>query len=312
MFELPAKEDIFCHGIPSTPDDITDVVLTAMGRTKDPRTREILQALVRHLHAFGREVKLNEEEFMMAINAVTRLGHLTKDRHNETMVMSDALGFSTLVMILNQQRDPDQMSPALLGPFYSRKDPEYPMGSNINRADPKPSDIPLFVSGMVQDRDGTPLADALVEVWHASPEGLYENQDPDQPYLNLRGKFRTGADGRFHFRTIRPASYPIPTHGIVGDMLALQDRHPFRAAHLHFTVSAPEHRTLVTQIFPADDPFIESDCVFGVTCADLAVDFPIHHDHNAPDADVSGPYSTLELTFDLSPGDSRLPQSPID
>lgn len=312
MFDLPAKEDIFCHGIPSTPDDITDIVLRAMGRTENPRLREILEALVRHLHAFGREVKLSDEEFMMAINAVTRLGHLTKDRHNETMVMSDALGFSTLVMILNQNRQPEQMSPALLGPFYSRKDPEYPLGANINRAEPKPSDIPLFVSGQVQSVDGTPLSNALVEVWHASPEGLYENQDPDQPYLNLRGKFRTDAEGRFHFRTIRPASYPIPTHGIVGDMLAAQNRHPFRAAHLHFTVSAPEHSTLVTQIFPADDRFIESDCVFGVTCADLAVDFPIHHDGKAPAEDVTGQYSTLELTFDLSKGDSRLPQSPID
>lgn len=312
MFELPDKEDIFHHGIPSTPDDITEIVLRAMGRTENPRLREILEALVRHLHAFGREVKLSEEEFMMAINAVTRLGHLTKDRHNETMVMSDALGFSTLVMILNQNREPEQMSPALLGPFYSRKDPEYPNGTNINRAEPKDSDIPLFVSGTVQSRDGIPLANALVEVWHASPEGLYENQDPDQPYLNLRGKFRTDADGHFNFRTIRPASYPIPTHGIVGDMLAAQNRHPFRAAHLHFTVSAPDHLTLVTQIFPADDRFIESDCVFGVTSADLAIDYPIHDDGQAPDADVKGPYSTLELTFDLSPGESRLPQSPID
>ena len=312
MFDLPAKEDIFCHGIPSTPDDITDIVLRAMGRTENPRLREILEALVRHLHAFGREVKLSDEEFMMAINAVTRLGHLTKDRHNETMVMSDALGFSTLVMILNQNRQPEQMSPALLGPFYSRKDPEYPLGTNINRADPKPSDIPLFVSGQVQSVNGKPLANALVEVWHASPEGLYENQDPDQPYLNLRGKFRTDADGRFNFRTIRPASYPIPTHGIVGEMLAAQNRHPFRAAHLHFTVSAPDHSTLVTQIFPADDLFIESDCVFGVTCADLAVPFPIHNDGKAPADDVSGQYSTLELVFDLSEGESRLPQSPID
>ncbi|MFC3851703.1 dioxygenase [Salinispirillum marinum] len=312
MFELPKKEDIFNHGIPSTPHDITEIVLKAMGRTENPRLREILQALVKHLHAFGREVKLTEEEFMMAINAVTELGHLTKDKHNETMVMSDALGFSTLVMILNQDRDVEQISPALLGPFYTRKDPEYPNGFNIARDEPKPTDIPLFVRGKVVSKDGTPLANALVEVWHASPEGLYDNQDPSQPANNLRGKFRTEADGSFHFRSIRPASYPIPTHGLVGRMLEAQSRHPFRAAHLHFTVSAAEHNTLVTQIFPEDDLFVESDCVFGVTSKDLAIPFPMHYDGNAPDADVTGEYCTLDLTFDLSPGESRLPSSPIN
>ncbi|MCE8030645.1 catechol 1,2-dioxygenase [Halomonas daqingensis] len=312
MFELPNKDDIVPHGIPQTPDDITEIVLKAMSHTRDERLREILTALVKHLHAFGREVKLSEEEFMAAINAVTRLGHLTRDRHNETMVMSDALGFSTLVMILNQERTPEQISPALLGPFYSRKDPEYPLGFNISRDTPKASDIPLFVSGRVTSRDGTPLPGALVEVWHASPEGLYENQDDSQPHLNLRGKFRTDAEGRYHFRTIRPASYPIPTHGIVGEMLEAQSRHPFRAAHLHFTVSAEGHQTLVTQIFPKDDPFLESDCVFGVTSADLAMEFPIHDDGQAPDPDVRGRYCTLEVDFDLSPGVSRLPASPID
>lgn len=311
MSETVKKEQIFNHGIPTTPDEITDVVLRAMSRTKDDRLREILTALVKHLHAFGREVKLTEEEFMQAINAVTRLGHLTKDRHNETMVMSDALGFSTLVNILNQDRNEDQVSPALLGPYYTRTDPEYPLGANIARGEPKDTDIPLFVSGHVVSVDGQPLVNALVEVWHASPEGLYENQDETQPHMNLRGKFHTDEDGVFYFRTIRPASYPIPTHGIVGEMLQLQDRHPYRAAHLHFTISARGHKTLVTQIFPKDDLFIESDCVFGVTGKDLARDFVIHDDGNAPDKDVKGRYSTLELTFDLSPGESHLPESPI-
>lgn len=311
MFELPRKEDIVNHGIPSTPDDITDIVLKAMNHTADDRLREILTSLVRHLHAFGREVKLTDEEFMAAINAVTRLGHLTKDRHNETMVMSDALGFSTLVMIMNQDRTEEQISPALLGPFYTRKDPEYPLGANIARDKPRESDIPLFVSGQVKSRDGQPLANALVEVWQASPEGLYENQDESQPHMNLRGKFRTDANGHYHFRTLRPASYPIPTHGLVGDMLKAQGRHPFRAAHIHFCVSAPGHQTLVTQIFPRDDLFIESDCVFGVTSADLAMDFPLHNDGKAPDSDVQGQYSTLDVDFDLSPGASRLPESPI-
>ena len=311
MFELPNKEDIVNHGIPSTPDDITDIVIKAFSHTQDDRLREILTSLVKHLHAFGREVKLSEEEFTAAINAVTQLGHLTKDRHNETMVMSDALGFSTLVMIMNQDRTDEQISPALLGPFYTRKDPEYPPGANIARDKPHDGDVPLFVSGQVKSRDGQPLANALVEVWQASPEGLYENQDERQPHMNLRGKFRTDENGLYRFRTLRPASYPIPTHGLVGDMLRAQGRHPFRAAHIHFCVSAPGHQTLVTQIFPQDDLFIESDCVFGVTSADLAMDFPLHNDGNAPDPDVTGEYSTVAIDFDLSPGESRLPQSPI-
>lgn len=311
MFELPSNENIVNHGIPSTPNDITDIVIKAFSHTQDDRLREILTSLVKHLHAFGREVKLTEEEFTAAINAVTRLGHLTKDRHNETMVMSDALGFSTLVMIMNQNRTDEQISPALLGPFYTRQDPEYPLGTNIARDKPHDSDIPLFVSGQVKSRDGHPIANALVEVWQASPEGLYENQDKRQPHMNLRGKFRTDEDGRYYFRTLRPASYPVPTHGLVGDMLRAQGRHPFRAAHIHFCVSAPDHQTLITQIFPKDDLFIESDCVFGVTSADLAMEFPLHNDGNAIDADVTGKYSTLDIDFDLSPGESRLPESPI-
>jgi protocatechuate 3,4-dioxygenase beta subunit len=288
-------------------DSITDVVLAAMSRTDNPRLKEIVDALVRHAHAFFREVRLTDQEFEQGIAFVKGIGQATVDDHNEVVLCADVLGFSTLVTLLNTIDKTDRTPGALLGPFYRGNSPEYANGDCI--VEGQPGD-PLFVRGRVIDRANTPVANAMVDVWQASPVGLYENQDPDQPDMNLRGRFRTDADGYFRLRSVRPAGYPVPTHGPVGVLLAEQKRHPYRPAHIHFVVIAEGYETLVSQVFADDSEYLGSDVVFGVI-RELVGKFEQHNDGKAPDADVTGSYYTLEYEFVLAEGTPTYPTPPI-
>jgi protocatechuate 3,4-dioxygenase beta subunit len=289
-------------------DSITGVVLAAMSRTEDARLKQIVDALVRHAHAFFREVRLTDAEFEKGIEFVKAIGQATVDDHNEVVLTADVLGFSTLVTLLNTVDKTDRTPGALLGPFYRGNAPAYRNGASI-AADDSPGE-PLFVRGRVIDRANRPVADARVEVWQASPVGLYENQDPEQPDMNLRGSFRTDADGSFRFRSVRPAGYPVPTHGPAGLLLAKQQRHPYRPAHIHFVVIAEGYDTLVSQVFADDSEYLGSDVVFGVI-RELVGTFERHEDGHAPDADVSGPYYTLEYDFVLAEGTPTYPTPPI-
>jgi catechol 1,2-dioxygenase len=279
------------------PESVTDIVLAAMARTPDPRLREIMASLVRHLHAFLREVKPTEQEFEAGLDFVMRLGQASGPEKNEVILASDLLGLSTLaVMLNNAQRG--ETDPALLGPFWRAESPRYKAGASIAH-DAQPG-TDLEVRGEVVDLDGRPVAGALVDVWQASPVGLYENQDPNQPDHNLRGRFETDAAGRFHFRTVRPAGYPVPTDGPCGELLRAQDRHPYRPAHIHFMISREGFRTLITQVFANDDDVIQSDVVFGVTPA-LSGNF-----ERQPD----GRYR-LDYRFVMQPGERRIPRPPL-
>jgi protocatechuate 3,4-dioxygenase beta subunit len=279
-------------------EQVTDAVLAAMADTADPRLKEIMQALVRHLHAFAREVRLTEPEWEQAIEAVVGLGQLTNDTHNEAVLASDAVGLSTLVCLLNNGNAGNtETAAALLGPFWRMNSPRTENGGSIVRS-PTPGPV-LTASCLVRDGQGQPIAGAEVDVWQASPVGMYENQDESQVDMNLRGKFVTGADGRFAFSSVKPAGYPVPTHGVVGRMLAAQNRHPFRPAHLHFLIYKPGFKTLITQVFVDDDEHLESDVVFGVTRS-LVGNF-------ARDGDGY----TLDTTFVMEPGDAVLPHPPI-
>jgi catechol 1,2-dioxygenase len=166
------------------------------------------------------------------------------------------------------------------------------------------------VNGWVKDGNGKPVAGADVDVWHSSPEGFYENQDPEQAEMNLRGKFATDAQGQFAFRSILPAGYPVPVDGPVGDLLRAQRRHNFRPAHLHFLIFKPGFKTLVSQIYVPDDPHLDTDSQFGVTRA-LIGNYIRHEKGPAPAADVTGPWYSLDYTFALEPGEARLPKPPI-
>jgi hydroxyquinol 1,2-dioxygenase len=242
-----------------TPAELTDDVLTAFGGAPDPRLRELLTALIRHLHAFAVETGLTQQEWMTGLQFLTGVGQNCDDQRQEFVLLSDVLGLSSLVDLINAEAGATEST--VLGPFYVPGAPKRAMGEHIGR--PQDGD-PTLVRGRVADVAGEPLDGAVLDVWQSSGHGLYDTQDPDQPPFNLRGVFTTGPDGRFEFRTARPASYPIPTDGPVGGLLRAAQRSHWRAAHIHAIVSAPGCRPVTTHIFDAENPYLESDAVFGV------------------------------------------------
>ncbi len=292
-----------------TENDVTPAVLEAMKNTPDPRVLEIANAFVRHMHAFAKEVRLTEREWEHGIGMLNGIGKKTSDVHNEAILFSDTIGLSTLVCLMNNGAGGStETAAALLGPFWRMHSPETEHGGSIVRS-PTPGPA-LFTTCRVVDEKGKPVAGAKVDVWHASTTGMYENQDPDQADHNLRGKFHTDADGRFSFRTILPAGYPIPTDGPAGEMVLFQKREPWRPAHLHFLIHKPGFKTLVTQVFVDGARYIDCDVVFGVTKA-LIGDYKKHESGTPPAPDVTAPWYTLDYTFHVEPGDSGLPQPPI-
>ena len=285
-------------------EQVTEAVLSETGQVADPRTRQVLQSLIRHLHAFAREVRLTEREFNTAINLVSRLGQLTNDNHNETRLIAGSLGLSTLVCLMNN----GVTSANLLGPFWRQGAPFVENGGSIVSS-PTPG-VPLFFTGRVVDSQGNPIAQANVDVWHASTRGLYENQDPTQAEWNLRGRFLTDAAGIFRYRSIKPAGYPVPAGGPTEQLLKVQHRHPFRPAHLHALIYKEGYKTIPTQTYSGDDEILESDAQFGVT-RDSVGHYVLHEKEPAPDADVKGPWYSLEHTYVLEPGESWLPTPPV-
>ena len=242
-----------------TPAELTDDVAKAFGATPDPRLRELITALVRHLHAFAAETRLTPAEWMAGLQFLTATGQKCDARRQEFVLLSDVLGLSSLVDVINAAGGATEST--VLGPFYVAGAPARAMGEHIGR----PEDgSPTLVRGRVTDVAGQPLDGATVDVWQSNDSGLYDTQDPSQPPFNLRGVFVTGPDGRFEFRTARPASYPIPTDGPVGDLLRATGRSRWRAAHIHAIVSAPGCRPVTTHIFDAENPYLDSDAVFGV------------------------------------------------
>ena len=288
---------------------VTPAVLEAIARSPDPRFREIMSALVRHLHDFCREVKLTEREFERAIGYVVALGQHTTDSHNEAVLMSGSLGLSTLICLLNNGNNSQTETAAnLLGPFWRMNSPRTESGGSIVRSEtPGPA---LFVTAHVRDTAGRPVEGAEVDVWHSSPEGFYEQQDPKQAHMNLRGKFMTDPDGTLSFRSVKPAGYPIPIDGPAGDFVRATRRHHYRPAHLHFLIYKPGFKTLISQIYVNDDERLASDVQFGVTRA-LIGNYVRHDNGPAPAPDVEPPWYSLDYTFPMEAGETRLPKPPI-
>jgi hydroxyquinol 1,2-dioxygenase len=241
------------------PAELTEQVLAAYAGVPDPRLRELIAALIRHVHGFVTETGLTPEEWLAAVEFLTATGQKCDDRRQEFVLLSDVLGVSSLVDIVNAAGGATESM--VLGPFYVSGAPAREMGDQIGR----PEDgSPTFVHGRVTDLAGRPLDRARLDVWQTAGNGLYDTQDPSQPEFNLRGVFVTGPDGSYQFRTVRPVSYPIPTDGPVGGLLRGAGRHNWRAAHIHAIVSAPGRRSVTTHIFDADNPYLDSDAVFGV------------------------------------------------
>jgi catechol 1,2-dioxygenase len=253
-------------------------------------------------------VHLTEDEFRAGAELIARMGQMTNATHNEVVLMAGSLGFSALVCLLNNGNNGQTETTAnLLGPFWRLNSPKTENGGTIIRS-PTPGPA-IFVSGRVVDTNGKPIAGAVCDVWHSSPEGFYEQQDPKQADMNLRGQFTTDADGKFWFRSVKPAGYPIPIEGPVGDLLRAGKRHNFRPAHLHFLIFKDGFKTLISQIYSPDDDKLETDAQFGVTRA-LIGDY-VRHEEPAPAKDVTGEWYSLDQTFVMEPGKAKLPKPPI-
>ena len=292
-----------------TADDVTTAVLAEAARADDPRFREILTAAVRHLHGFVREARLTEAEFHQLCGVIARLGQLTTESHNEVVLAAGSMGVSALVCLQNNGQGGERPTTAnLMGPFWRQGAPTVAPGGSIVRS-PTPG-LPLFVTAWVRDLDGRAVQGAEVDVWQTSGEGFYENQDPAQAEMNLRGRLTTDAQGRIGFRSVKPVGYPIPVSGPVGELLRRQGRHNLRPAHIHFLIDKPGFKTQFSQVYASDDPHLETDVQFAVTRA-LIGRMVLHRDEPAPAADVQGPWCSLEHHFVIEPGDNRLPRPPI-
>ena len=284
---------------------LTQDVVDAFAKTPDPRLREIMTALVKHVHAFAREVDLKPEEWLAGLKFLTRTGQISTDKRPEFILLSDTLGLSMMVVSLTQARasgKPTGATPAteatVEGPFYWPGAPDLPLGSDIGEGVPGE---PTLYMGRVTDCDGKPLAGALLDVWSGDGDGKYDVQLSAEPTMKARGRFRTDAEGRYWFWSIRPEFYPVPDDGTVGEMLRATDRSIYRPGHIHMMVSADGHVPLTTHIFVAGSPYLEEDVVFGKRDS-LVVDFDKHPPGKAVDGrEMKRPYHSASYDFRLAP-----------
>jgi protocatechuate 3,4-dioxygenase beta subunit len=243
---------------------VTEAVIAQMASTTDPRMREVMESLVRHLHGFAREVRLTPEEWLGAISFLTKVGQACTPYRQEFILLSDTLGLSRLVNLMddNANRMGEATETSLLGPFYREASPQFGYGESI-AVQAKGPEMMLF--GRVLNEAGEGVPDAVVEIWSTDADGAYDLQANDPGMMDMRGQFRTDAEGRYAIRTLIPLGYSIPMDGPVGDMIRSQQRHGFRPAHIHMLIGAEGYRELVTALYLGDDPHIGSDTVFGVS-----------------------------------------------
>jgi catechol 1,2-dioxygenase len=282
-----------------TEENSAEVVISRNAQAKDARLADVMGAITKHLHAAVKEIEPTQEEWFEAIQFLTKVGHTCDDWRQEFILLSDSLGVSMLVDAINNRKPSGASESTVLGPFHVPDAPELPMGSDIC-LDEKGE--PMLVKGRILGTDGAPIKGAKIDVWQANDEGFYDVQQKGlQPDFNLRGVFRTGADGSYHFKGVKPKFYPIPDDGPVGQMLEKLGRHPFRPAHLHYILEAEGFETLITHIFDPDDPYIHSDAVFGVKESLLAKFELVKDPARIAEAGFAGPYYEVVHDFVLAP-----------
>ncbi|MTH99094.1 dioxygenase [Roseibium sp. RKSG952] len=280
-----------------TKDNITDVFMNYFGTDTDPRLKELLKSLVTHLHAFARETNLTHAEWRKGIEFLEAAGDISDKERHEFVLLSDVLGLSSLVDMLHSK--PQGTSSSVLGPFHITGAPPLAVGGDLKKSF---GDQVLLACGTIRDQEGNPIEGAELDIWQTAPNGLYSSQDPEQETYSFHGIQTTGKDGRYAFTTVKPVSYTVPSDGPVGDILRASGRHPWRPSHLHYIVTAPGYRTLVTEIFPDDDPYLDQDTVFGVR-EDLVMTYVEQPAGSFPpdgfelSGKVDGPY--LLADFDL-------------
>ena len=279
-----------------TEQKLVDAVLKKLESAKDPRFKQVMTSLIRHLHAFVRETELTEAEWFAGIQFLTATGQKCDGKRQEYILLSDTLGVSMLVDAINHRKPGGATETTVLGPFYVPGAKNMPMWADIAQEAPGE---PAYVFGRVVDVGGKPIAGATIDVWQTDGEGFYDVQRPGGNESYARGKFTTAVDGRYGFRTVKPVSYPVPTDGPVGKMLLGMGRHPYRPAHVHAIISAPGYEKVATHLFVKGDAYLDSDAVFGVKQS-LVVDFKPHPAGQTPDGGRStAPFCTAEYDFRL-------------
>ena len=288
--------------------DLAQAVVDRMADCKEPRFKEVMSALVRHAHAFVREVQLAPDEWMAAIQFLTATGKMCDEKRQEFILLSDTLGISMLVVAIEQARgaaalkDRPEIRGAteatVQGPFFWPGAPQLELGADIGEGN---AGEPAYYSGRVTDTAGKPVAGCVLDVWSGDGEGFYDMQKGPDAGMALRAQFRTDKDGNYRFWSIRPSYYPVPADGPVGCMLHRMGRHPNRPGHMHTMLQAPAHERLITHLFVSDSPYLDSDAVFGVRNS-LIVDFENHPPGRAPDGrTMSKPFYTAKYDFKLVP-----------
>jgi hydroxyquinol 1,2-dioxygenase len=278
-------------------DALTQAVLRSFAGCRSERFQEIMQSLVRHLHAFVSEVRLTEEEWSRAIDFLTRTGHITDDKRQEFVLLSDVLGLSMLVIGLNHEKPAGATESTVFGPFFVADSPSVANGGDLANGAPG---VPCYLQGTVRSLAGEPVAGARMEVWQADDEGFYDVQYADLSTPRGRGHLYTDASGRYAFWSVLPSAYPIPGDGPVGELLEAANRSPMRPAHVHFMITAPGYEPLTTHVFAEGDPYLDSDAVFGVRSS-LIAPFTRHEPGVAPDGRrMNTPFYTMRYDFVLA------------
>ncbi len=280
-----------------TKDNITDVFMGYLSKDTDPRMREIMGSLVRHLHDFARETNLTHNEWRAGIAFLEGCAAVESADRHEFVLASDVLGLSSLVDMLHSS--PEATSSSVLGPFHVSGAPALPFGGDMKRHYGGPV---LLTEGVIRDVEGNPIAGAELDIWQTAPNGMYASQDEEQDTYSFHGLMTVGDDGRYAFTTVKPVEYTVPSDGPVGDILRACGRHPWRPSHLHFIVKAPGYRSLVTEIFPDDDPYLDQDTVFGVR-DDLVMTYVERPASEFPDGmELSGKITKpfLHVNFDVT------------
>jgi protocatechuate 3,4-dioxygenase beta subunit len=283
-----------------TKDNITEVFTGYFGDDTDPRVREVLTALASHIHDFVRETNLTHDEWRKGLEFLEWAGKITTPERNEFVLLSDVLGLSSLVDMTHSV--PGATSSSVLGPFHVSNPPPLAIGGDMKRD--FEGEV-VLVEGYVRDMDGNPIEDAEIDIWQTAPNGMYSSQDPDQDIHSFHALMNTDANGRYAFTTVRPVSYTVPNDGPIGQILDAAGRHPWRPSHLHFIVKATGHRDLVTEVFAADDPYLDEDTVFGVR-EDLVMTYKSQPAGSFPDGfalsgQVLDVYSRVDFDFVLPP-----------
>lgn len=275
-----------------------EVVTSRNAAAKNERLKFVMAVITRKLHEAVKEIEPTQDEWFEAIMFLTRTGQMCNEWRQEFILLSDVLGVSMLVDAINNRKPSGASESTVLGPFHVEGAPELPMGANIC-LDAKGED--MVISGRILDTDGKPIPDAVIDVWQANDEGFYDVQQKGiQPDFNLRGVFRTGADGRYWFRAVKPKFYPIPDDGPVGKLLGALGRHPYRPAHLHYIIKADGFESLTTHIFDPDDHYINSDAVFGVKESLLAEFRKVDDPDRSKELEFAGPFWEVEHDFVLA------------